>query len=283
MFELGVIPPVEQAGVALVLGGELQVADLAGQQLGGGGIFGGVGGDEADPEMVVDDIERDLTATDRAFHEAGQDELGFIKHEAVARVEWQILEGGKGVGGLPGVVTGEFLDGVVRGQEPALNSRHPGGIELQRHVGFGDLGGFGVTQAVIDAVGARVVVGATGGDQFNGFARRCLAAHDLEKALGCFGEIKLADQPVFVNVAGDQLLLEAVAIEQALPVSNLAEDSGGQWGRGRIGSTGFQPLAEGSVFLVVQGRQAKGHAPGGVFCCVIIEPFGADTDLGAAE
>ena len=72
------------------------------------------GREESDPEAILDHVQRDLAAADRALDEAHDGELGLVEHEAVARVDRQRREGLERVGRRVGAVAGQALDRVGR-------------------------------------------------------------------------------------------------------------------------------------------------------------------------
>jgi hypothetical protein len=97
-LQVGIAAPGEQADGALMLGRQLEIRAVGGEQHGRPPGFRAVRRAEDDPEVVVDDVEGDLAAADRAFHEAHHDEVGLVEHEAVTRADRQLAKRDKRVG-----------------------------------------------------------------------------------------------------------------------------------------------------------------------------------------
>ena len=72
--------------------------------------------------------------------------------------------------------------------------------------------------------------------------------------------MKVADIPVFVDVARDQLLRWAVAVQEALPSRRPVPGDGRQRCGRRVGRAGFQPACQRLVLGFGQRWQAEGHA-----------------------
>ena len=122
--------------------------------------------------MIIDRIQRDLAAADRAFHEAADGEMRFVEHQPVAGVDRQLAEGNEGIGGDLGGVARQFANAIVRRDEPLLKPGEPCRVETERHVRLGDRRRFESFDAIPDAGDAGVVVRAAGGNPAHSFARR---------------------------------------------------------------------------------------------------------------
>ena len=77
-LQLRVVTPGEQADVALVGGGQPEVRRVGVEHARDELRLGAARRAEEDPELVLDDVERDLAAADRPFHETLHDELGVV-------------------------------------------------------------------------------------------------------------------------------------------------------------------------------------------------------------
>ena len=233
--------------------------------------------------MVVDDIKRDLPATNRAFHESTEGKLRLVEHETVAGIDRQGPECNERIDGQTRIVARQRVDRVVGREEPATNARQACRVEFDRHEGFGNGRRFQATQSVIDAVNARIVVRATGCHDLNRLPWRRPAANQFEIDFSLFPEMKLSDVPMFVDIAGDQAAAPIIAVQHILPERDLPGDCRCRRRWWRIGCASFQPVGQGRVFRLRKRRQTEGHAPAGVMSSVIVHAFGTDTDLGSIQ
>ena len=233
--------------------------------------------------MVVDDIKRDLPATNRAFHESTEGKLRLIEHETVAGIDRQGPECDERIAGQARIVARQLVDRVGGLEEPATNARQACRVEFDRHEGFGNGRRFQATQSVIDALNTRIVVGATGCHDLNRLPWGRPAANQFKIDFSLFPEMKLADVPMFVDIAGDQAAAPIVAVQHILPERDLPGYCRCRRRWWRIGCARFQPSGQGTVFRLGKRRQTEGHAPAGVMSSVIVHAFGTDTDLGSIQ
>ena len=68
---------------------------------------------EHNPELIADDIQRDLTTADGALHEARNEVIGIIQHESVTRLWRQGLEHPERIGRQTGLIARPGFDLVV--------------------------------------------------------------------------------------------------------------------------------------------------------------------------
>src|SRR4029077_7672592 len=76
-------------------------------------------------------------------------------------------------------------------------------------------------EPVVEARHARVVDGAPAGNDLQRLPRRRRRANQLEEAaFGRIVEVEIGEKEMLVGVAGEQLLLRRIAVEEAFPESD---------------------------------------------------------------
>ena len=122
--------------------------------------------------MVVDHVQRHLSAAHRPLDESHNGELGFIEHEFVAGCLRQLAKDDKGIGGIFRLVGGQGSDGVVRIEKERLPALHARRIQRIGHMPLVQYGRAQGLQAIVEISLTRIIVGTPGGDDVNGLARR---------------------------------------------------------------------------------------------------------------
>ena len=95
--------------------------------------------------------------------------------------------------------------------------------------------------------------------------------------------MQVAGKPVLIDIAGDELFLEAVAVEESFPVGDLLLHGGGQGGGRGIGRASLDPARQRLMLGSSQRRQAERHAAIRVLAGVVVEGCGAHAGLRAIE
>jgi hypothetical protein len=259
---------LRQMRVAPDLVRQPEVLRLREQELGmlEGRVRGGI--QEEQPEMVVDDVERDLTLADRAADEGPDHVLRMVEQERITRPRRDLGVDDEGIRAERLVVghrMGLFEPVGLDEERPVARERVV--AEADDHVGLVDDRRMDLPEAVVDGRRARIVVGAHGRDDLDRSTRRRLRADELEEVVAVrLREADVGQEEMLVEVAGREGVLRVGAVQEGLPLRDLARFRRGRrlegalLGRARAGRTAGQPGRERRVVGRLEGREAEGHA-----------------------
>ena len=118
-----------------------------------------------------------------------------------------------------------------------------------------------------------IVVGADRGDLVDRLAGRRARAHDPEeRAPGQVVEVQVRDEPVLVQVARDDALLERLAVQERLPGPELRRHGRGERGRLGRGLCALRdPRHQHLQLVLAERRGAVGHAAERLLHRVLLE------------
>ena len=236
------------------------------------------------PEVVADYIGGNLTTAYRPADKGAHKVFSVIEHKLIARDCRDSLKGFKRIGTPAWPVTRQFGGMPVAAVEQLLDPR-----QLMRPHRVGDMGlvhdhALHRLQAIVKRR-ARVIVGATGGDQVDRLPAGRARAHPLEiMPRHTVVKIGMGKKQMLVQPARHQCFGGTRTVEQLFPLGNLRSlDRCGLDGLLINFSALRQPGLHGAVLLVGQAGNGQRHTLPGMALGIGIELTGRRADVFAVQ
>ena len=184
-FDRRVVIPMQQPETAApFFRGELQIRQLRGEKLSivRGGLEIGI--DEPDPEVILDDVQRDLAATDRPLDEPHDRVLRFVQHELIAALHRHRAIRHERIRGMGRLVVRQRVNVIVGLEKQCLPSLHALRVERIRHVRLRNQRVGIALQAIVRPSHAGIVIRTPRGDEFDRLSRRRRRPNEMEMFVG---------------------------------------------------------------------------------------------------
>ena len=227
---------------------------------------------EHDPEVVVDDIERDLSLADGPADESAHDVFGMVQQEAVTHRCRDLGVGAERIGGTAGVVVHDVGRLVPRRFDKGLLYPFQRfGIKRKHHVGFMHDGRMYLAETVIKRAGTRIIVRAKRRNDVDGLGCGRPRTHQLVKLAVRAAKTDMGKKKVFIEVARRHDMLGVTRIKEAFPGVDpmLRRRRRGRQlhllRRGRPLCALLEPLGDRIELPRAHRRKSVGHPPLGVF------------------